>query len=147
MPIQPAPSKVTTPSEPPPLKGATHMPQTLETTVPPAIRDFFAGMNAFDSHAMIAPFSDDGLVNDIQREFWGRAAIKRWADRESVGDHVVTTEFPEVKQHHGSWIISAAVDGDYDKTGLPDPLVLTYYFTLENEEISSLIIVGNKPGY
>jgi hypothetical protein len=47
----------------------------------------------------------------------------------------------------GSWIISAAVDGEYDKTGLPDPLILTYYFTLAGDQIASLIIVGNKPGY
>jgi hypothetical protein len=28
-------------------------------------------MNAFNSEGMIAPFTADGLVNDIQREFWG----------------------------------------------------------------------------
>jgi hypothetical protein len=39
------------------------------------------------------------------------------------------------------------VDGDYDKTGLPDPLVLTFYFSLDGGKISRLIISGNKPGY
>ena len=120
---------------------------TLDSSVPQPIRDYFTAMNAFDSEGMIAPFTDDGLVNDIQREFWGPDAIKRWADKESVGDHVVTTDFTEVKEHHGSWFISTAVDGEYDKTGLPDPLILTYYFTLDGDQISSLIIVGNKPGY
>jgi hypothetical protein len=41
------------------------MPATLESNVPQSIRDFFAGTNAFDSDAMIAPFTEDGLVNDI----------------------------------------------------------------------------------
>jgi ketosteroid isomerase-like protein len=123
------------------------MPETLPTTVPQPISDFFAAANAFDSDGMIAPFTDDGLLNDIQREFWGPAAIKRWADKESVGDHVITTDFTDVKEHHGSWIISAAIDGEYDKTGLPDPLILTYYFTLNGNKIASVIIVGNKPGY
>ena len=27
-------------------------------------------------------------------------------------------------------IVHAVTDGEYDKTGLPDPLVLTYYFTV-----------------
>jgi hypothetical protein len=126
------------------MKGQTK-PATLDSSVPQSIRDFFAGTNAFDSDAMIAPFTEDGLVNDIQREFWGHAAIKRWADKESVGDHVVTTDFTDIKEHHGNRIISVAVDGEYDKTGLPDPLILTYYFTLAGDQIASLIIVGNKP--
>jgi hypothetical protein len=80
---------------------------------------------------MVAAFASDALVNDIQREFWGPDAIRRWADREIIGDVIV----------------SAAVDGDYDKTGLPDPLVLTFYFSLDGGQISRLIIAGNKPGY
>ena len=123
------------------------MSMTLDSSVPQPIRDYFTAMNAFNSDGMIAPFTDDGLVNDIQREFWGPDAIKRWAEKESVGDHVVTTDFTEVKEHHGSWFISTAVDGEYDKTGLPNPLILTYYFTLDGDQISSLIVVGNKPGY
>src|SRR5215831_21038987 len=123
------------------------MSVALDSCVPQPTRDYFTAMNAFNSEGMIAPFTDDGLVNDIQREFWGPDAIKRWPDKESVGDHVVTTDFTDVKQHHGSWFISTAVDGEYDKTGLPNPLILTYYFTLDGDQISSLIIVGNKPGY
>jgi hypothetical protein len=119
----------------------------LDSIVPQPIRDYFTAMNAFNSEGMIAPFTDDGLVNDIQREFWGPDAIKRWADKESVGDQVMTKDFTEVKEHHGNWFISTAVDGEYDKTGLPNPLVLTYYFTLDGDQISSLIIVGNKPAY
>jgi hypothetical protein len=119
----------------------------LDSIVPQPIRDYFTAMNAFNSEGMIAPFTDDGLVNDIQREFWGPDAIRRWADKESVGDQVMTRDFTEVKEHHGNWFISTAVDGEYDKTGLPNPLVLTYYFTLDGDQISSLIIVGNKPAY
>jgi hypothetical protein len=32
--------------------------------------------------------------------------------------------------------------------GLPDPLVLIYCFSLENDKITTrLIIIGNKPGH
>ena len=123
------------------------MSVALESSVPRPIRDFFTAMNAFNSDGMIAPFADDGLVNDIQREFWGPEAIKRWADRESVGDKVVWKAFTDARDFHGDYFVSAEVDGEYDKTGLPDPLVLTYYFSLENDKITRLIISGNKPGY
>lgn len=123
------------------------MSAALDSHVPEAIRAYFAAMNELNSEGMAAVFTDDGLVNDIQREFWGADSIKRWAEKESIGDNVVTTDFRAAKQHHGSWIITSAVDGTYDKTHVPDPLVLTYYFTLDGDCISSLIIVGNKPGY
>jgi hypothetical protein len=59
----------------------------------------------------------------------------------------VWTAFTDARPHHGDFIVSAAVDGDYDKTGLPDPLILTFYFSLAGDKISRLIIAGNKPGY
>jgi hypothetical protein len=122
------------------------MSVSLET-MPAPVQDYFTAMNALDSAGMVGAFTSDGLVNDIQREFWGPEAIKRWADRESIGDKVVWTSFPDARAHHGDYIVSAAVDGEYDKTGLPDPLILTHYFSLENDKITRLIIIGNKPGY
>jgi hypothetical protein len=35
--------------------------------------------------------------------------------------------------------------GDYDKTNLPDPLILTNYFSVRDEKIVSLIKIHNKP--
>jgi hypothetical protein len=115
--------------------------------MPTPVRAYFDAVNNLDSAGMVAVFPADGLVNDIQREFWGPESIKRWADRESVGDRVITTRFVEAKEHYGDYIVSAEVDGEYDKTGLPNPLVLTFYFSLAGEQISRLIILGNKPGY
>jgi hypothetical protein len=78
---------------------------------------------------------DDPLVNDIRREFWGRPAIKAWAEREIFGNNV------SMEVLHAP----AKFDGTYDKTGLPDPLVLTLYFTLREGRIARLIILHNKP--
>ncbi|MEU1600311.1 nuclear transport factor 2 family protein [Streptomyces sp. NPDC005708] len=116
-------------------------------TFPPPVWQYFAAMNAFDSDALVALFPEDGLVNDIRREFWGPASIRRWVEREITGDKVVATRYTEVKEHYGDVIVSAVVDGEYDKTGVPDPLVLTFYFTLRGEKIARLIIIGNNPGY
>ena len=116
-------------------------------SMPVPVARYFDAMNALDSTGMISAFTEDGLVNDIQREFWGPEAIKRWADKESISDNVVATKFLNPMEHHGDYIVSAELDGTYDKTGLPDPLVLTFYFSLDDNKISRLIIAGNKPGY
>ena len=68
------------------------------------------------------------MVNDARREFWGKHAIRAWLDREIIGDKV-TMDVTATAEHYGEVIVHAVTDGDYDKTGLPDPLVLTYYFT------------------
>lgn len=120
---------------------------TAATDMPAPVRAYFDAMNNFDSAAMVAAFADDALVNDIQREFWGADSIIRWADREIVGDKVITTKYLDAQQHYGDYIVSAAVDGDYDKTGVPDPLILTFYFSIAGDTISRLIILANKPGY
>ncbi|MEJ1979072.1 MAG: hypothetical protein WDN49_26030 [Acetobacteraceae bacterium] len=101
-------------------------------------------MNSFDGAALLESFTDDALVNDIQREFWGKAAIKKFADREIIGDKV-TMAVTEVYNHYGMVIVAAKLDGEYDKTNLPNPLILTFYFTLHDDKIAALFIIHNKP--
>ena len=37
------------------------------------------------------------------------------------------------------------MDGLYDKTGLPDPLILTHYFTVRDDRIIRLFVIRNEP--
>lgn len=116
-------------------------------TFPAPVREYFAALNAFDTDALVALFPEDGLVNDIRREFRGPASIRRWAEKEITGDKVVATGFTDAREHYGDVIVSAVIDGEYDKTNVPDPLVLTFYFTLSGKKIARLIIIANRPGY
>lgn len=115
-----------------------------EALIPPAIKRFIAGVNSFDSASLLEPFADDALLNDNHREFWGKAAIKEFTDREFIGDRV-TLSVTEVREHYGQFVLAAKTDGNYDKTNLPDPLILSFYFTLKNEKIVTLIIIFNRP--
>jgi hypothetical protein len=46
--------------------------------------------------------------------------------------------------HYGNFIATANVDGNFDKRGLPDPLVLAFYFTAHSNLIVQLIILRNR---
>jgi hypothetical protein len=92
----------------------------------------------------VATFASDAVVNDAHREYWGIEAIRRWVARELVGDRV-TVEVTEVLDHHGDTIVRGRYDGDYDKTNLPDELILTNYFTVRDGKIVTLIIIRNTP--
>jgi ketosteroid isomerase-like protein len=104
-----------------------------------------AATNACDEDAIVATFADDALVNDAHREFWGTGAIRRWVAREITGDHI-TMEVTEVLEHYGTTIVRARYDGDFDKTNLPDELILTNYFTVRDGKIVALFVIRNTPG-
>jgi len=117
------------------------------TTLAPVLAEFITAVNAFDEDAIVATFAEDALVNDVRREFRGTGAIRRWVAREIVGDRV-TVEVTEVLDHHGDTIVRGRYDGTYDKTNLPDPLILTHYFTVRDGKIVTLIVIANTPaGY
>jgi hypothetical protein len=125
----------------PNTKG-TRMTDTTELAG--VLADHVAAVNAFDEDAIVATFADDALVNDARREFWGSDAIRRWVAKEMVGDRV-TLEVTEVIDHYGDTIVRARYDGEYDKTNLPDELILTNYFTVRDNRIVRMIVIRNEP--
>ena len=114
-----------------------------KTPLPKVIASYISATNDHDGDAYIATFANDALVNDFQRNFWGREAIRSWSDKEIIGDKV-TFETDEIVEHYGDFIITALTDGNYDKSKSPDPTYLDYFFTLRGDKIVRLIIMKNK---
>jgi hypothetical protein len=83
-------------------------------------------------------------VNGAHREIVGIDAIRRWVTREMTGDKV-TFDVQEVIDHHGDVIVRAAYDGQYDKTNLPNPLIMSNYFSVRDGRIVSLAVIRNIP--
>ena len=107
------------------------------------IADHIAAVNAFDADAIVATFAEDALVNDNHHEFWGADRIRAWVTAELVDDQVTIAPV-EAFEHHGMTIVRGRYDGTYDKAGLPDELILTNYFTVENDTIVSLFVIRNR---
>jgi ketosteroid isomerase-like protein len=119
------------------------MPADITDTLPKVVADHIAACNAHDLDAWMATFAPDALLNDIQREFIGAEAIRGFAAKEIFGDHV-TMAVHRAWDRHGDVTVHARMDGTYDKTGLPDPLILSFYFSLRDDRITQLIILHNK---
>jgi ketosteroid isomerase-like protein len=111
--------------------------------LPVPVAAYIQAVNTFDLDAFLATFADDALVNDQLRDHCGKPAIREWAARDIIGDRV-TMYVVKVVDHYGHAIITAHVDGDYDARGLPDPLVLSFYFSAYGEKIVQLIILHNQ---
>jgi hypothetical protein len=61
-----------------------------------------------------------------------------------TGDRV-TIDVTEVIEHHGDTIVRGRYDGTFDKTNLPEELILTNYLTVRDGKIASLIVILNTP--
>ena len=120
------------------------MPKDITTDLPRVVADHIAACNAHDIDAWMATFAPDALVNDIQREFVGAEAIRAFGEQEIFGASVTMAPVRSVDRH-GDVAVDARMDGTYDKTGLPDPLILSFYFSLRDGAINQLIIIHNKP--
>jgi ketosteroid isomerase-like protein len=116
------------------LKGAA---------LPPAVAAFINAINSSNLEGLMEAFAEDALVNDQLREFWGSSAIRDWADREVIGDRLSLSVVKAV-DNHGNCIVTTHVDGTFDKRGLPEPLVLTFYFCAHKGKIVQLIILRNR---
>jgi hypothetical protein len=115
----------------------------MSTELPAVIAEHIAAVNAFDTDRIVATFAPDAYVNDARREIWGSERIRAFVAKEFVGDHV-TMEVREVIDHYGDIIVRARYDGTYDKSNLPDELVMTSYFGIRDGKIVSLAVIFNQ---
>jgi hypothetical protein len=111
--------------------------------LPPLVAAFVEATNSFNLERLLATFADDALVNDQLRDYRGREAIREWAARDIIGQGL-TMEVTSAIGHYENSIVTANVNGTFDKRGLPDPLVLAFYFTLHGDQIVQLIILRNR---
>jgi hypothetical protein len=112
--------------------------------LPPAVAAFVRAVNAFDLEEVMEAFAGDALVNDQLREFWGSSAIRDWAAREIIDDKL-TLSVVNAVENRRNCIVTAHVDGTFDKRGLPEPLILTFYFCTDEDKVVQLIILRNRP--
>jgi ketosteroid isomerase-like protein len=106
------------------------------------IAEHIDAINAGDIDRTTATFAPDAYVNDDRREFIGSDAIHNWLAQDIVGQKV-TIDVREVLDQHGDIVVRLAYDGAFDKTGLPEEILMTNYFSVRDGKIVSLIIIFN----
>ena len=131
------------PFEPDTPMMKSSVPPNAPVTLPPLVAAYVQATNSFDLERLMVTFAEDALVNDQLRDYWGKPAIAEWAKRDIIGERL-TMNVTKVINHHGNFIVTADVDGNYDKRGLPDPLVLAFYFSAQSDLIVQLIILRNR---
>jgi ketosteroid isomerase-like protein len=84
--------------------------------VPEPVAAYIRATNTFNLDALLVTFAEDALVNDQLRDFWGKAAIRHWAENEIIGDRV-TMHVVKVVKHYDEIIVIAHVMANMTKGG------------------------------
>ena len=118
-------------------------PANPQVAPPLLVATFIEATNSLDVERLLTTFAEDALVNDQLRDYWGKPAIRQWAERDLVGEKL-TIKVTKVVNHYGNCIVTADVGGNFDRRGLPDPFVLAFYFTTHGNLLVQLIILRNR---
>jgi hypothetical protein len=118
----------------------------LETKLPKSVETYIRAINARDADAFQSSFAPDAVVKDLGGEIRGIAAIKEWAHREIFAVNV-TLDVKDAVERDGQTIVTVKIDGTFDRTGLPDPLLMDHCFTVVGDKIGALTcqLTGEKP--
>ena len=108
------------------------------TKLPSPIQTYLDTINQNNPAGFLACFAPDAVVRDVGHEYRGTQAIKEWSEREIFGVQV-RLEFIRLVQNADAWCVTVKVEGNFDRTGLPDPLLMRNDFTLTGERIATLM--------
>jgi hypothetical protein len=112
---------------------------TTTVSVPAPIDRYLRAVNSSDLDGFSTSFADEALVVDVNREIHGHDAIARWA-RSDILAVDVRLEVVEVTESGGQTVVRARIDGTFDRTGLPNPLLMNHAFTVAGGKITQLRI-------
>lgn len=108
--------------------------------LPDVIKTHFNAANTDNPATFISTFGDNAVVIDAGNKYHGKSAIKKWSEETYFKDHLRLKITNVVKDIKGI-VVTAIATGDFDKTGIPDPLFLDFHFFIIDSKISLLHIV------
>ena len=109
----------------------------MTTSIPQLAEAYVRATNGHDAAAFAALFADTAQVDDAGREFRGIEAIKDWSGRE-IFDAQVTLEVLDEDHRDGEAVLTTKVDGNFDRTGLPDPVIIMHRLRFAGDKIVGL---------
>ncbi|EHJ00990.1 hypothetical protein CDLVIII_4479 [Clostridium sp. DL-VIII] len=109
------------------------------------IKTYFNSSNNSDSNKFISIFDKNAIVIDEGQEYIGLDKIQEWSLKHHFAVKLKLEVINTAKKNSID-VITAKVDGDFDKAGLPDPLLLDFHFSVVKGMVTKLeiLLAGNR---
>jgi hypothetical protein len=108
-----------------------------ELFIPEPIKSAIKAANDHNTSSFLSNFAETAILTDEGQEYRGIEAIKKWSDEKLIGANV-TFEIIDIRTSGHNSVVTAEIDGDFDKTGLPDPFVMALHFATFGSRIERL---------
>ena len=109
----------------------------MTTQLPALAESYIQATNNHDNTAFLRLFAGDCVVDDNGRVLRGLEAIRAWSDKEIFAAQV-TLEVLEAVVNDDESVITTKVDGTFDRTGLPDPVIIRHQIVARDGKIAAL---------
>ena len=109
----------------------------MMTKLPALAASYVQAINEHDPATFRSLFADYAIVDDAGREFRGLDEIKAWSDRDIFAADV-TLEVIDEALRDGDSLITTRVEGNFDRTGLPDPVIISHRISTDGDKIAKL---------
>lgn len=106
--------------------------------LPLSVIDFFEFSNTSDCEKLMEVFTKDACIFDEGKKMEGIEAIKKWSE-DTIFASNVKFEVKNFTEQEDRIKVTAEIDGDFDKTGLPSPLLIDHSFKLRLGKIEELV--------
>lgn len=111
--------------------------------LPLSIGEFFQFANDNNYKNFIEVFTKDAYIFDEKKKIKGIEAIEKWSEN-AIFNPNVKFKIKNYTEQDDRITVTAEVDGDFDKTGLPSPLLIDHRFKLRSGKIEELICSETK---
>jgi hypothetical protein len=101
------------------------------------ISDFVEAVNQHNTDDFLSAFTENAVISDEGNQYQGILAIKEWNAEKNIGAEITLRPIA-ITERDGRTILTAEVDGNFDKTGLADPFLMDLHFTHDETLISTL---------
>jgi ketosteroid isomerase-like protein len=108
-----------------------------ESSLHGPVAGYFHTANGDDLDGFTKCFADNAVLTDVNREIRGLEAITEWARTEIFAAHVRFTLL-NVRESEGQTVVTVEIDGTFDRTGLPDQLVMDHAIRVADGKITQL---------
>ena len=105
--------------------------------IPEPMKSALKAANDHDTNRFLSNFVETAVLADEGQEYHGIEAIRKWSDEKLIVANV-TFVITDIKSGGDKTVVTAEVDGDFDKTGLPDPFVMALHFVTVGPKIKHL---------
>lgn len=105
--------------------------------LPGPAANYIRTVNGKDPVGLLALFAEDAVVDDAGRIITGGEAVRAWAASDIVAANV-TFDVLDSRGDDSAATITAKVNGTFDRTGLPDPLIMTFQIAALRGKITKL---------